>query len=149
MMTALLTGMNAIVTGSNRGIGKAVVERFACHGANVWACARRPSDEFAAFCRALETDFGVWVEPVYFDMADVDAMKEALKEIRAEKLSVDILVNNAGIVPENRLFQMASLDEMELFGEFLCGNAPDTVNQQDDAATQERNNHQYGVDCGT
>jgi len=113
MMTALLTGMNAVVTGSNRGIGKAVVERFACHGANVWACARRPSDEFAAFCRALEKDFGVWVNPVYFDMTDVDAMKKALKEIRAEKLPVDILVNNAGIVPENRLFPMASPDEME------------------------------------
>ena len=115
MMTALLTGMNAVVTGSNRGIGKAVVERFACHGANVWACVRRPSDEFAAFCRALEKDFGVWVKPVYFDMTDVDAMKEALKEIRAEKLPVDILVNNAGIVPENRLDEMERVFSVNFF----------------------------------
>ena len=39
MMTALLTGMNAVVTGSNRGMGKAVVERFACHGAPAWTPA--------------------------------------------------------------------------------------------------------------
>ena len=112
-MKALLAGKNAIVTGSNRGIGNAIVEKFAFYGANVWACARKSSEKFSTFCHRLEVDFDVWVKPVYFDMEDTDAMKEAVKRIRAEKLVVDILVNNAGVVPENQLFQMVSLDEMK------------------------------------
>ena len=35
-----LDGKNAVVTGSNRGIGAAVVKKLAENGANIWACAR-------------------------------------------------------------------------------------------------------------
>ena len=42
----MLTGKNAIITGSNRGIGLAVVEVFAEQRATVWACARTQSEEF-------------------------------------------------------------------------------------------------------
>ncbi|MEG1186175.1 MAG: SDR family NAD(P)-dependent oxidoreductase, partial [Eubacterium sp.] len=36
----LLKGKNIIITGSNRGIGRAMVEVFAENGANIWAHAR-------------------------------------------------------------------------------------------------------------
>ena len=42
----ILQGKTAIVTGANRGIGRAVVERFANEGAKIWACARKSNSEF-------------------------------------------------------------------------------------------------------
>ena len=38
--------MNVIITGCNRGIGKALVEAFVSAGYNVWACARKANPEY-------------------------------------------------------------------------------------------------------
>lgn len=108
----LLQGKNAVVTGANRGIGAATVRLFAAHGANVWACARKETEAFRSACVELSETYGVWVKPVYFDVTDEAAMKAAVKSIKQEKLPVDVLVNVAGIVPETRLFQMMSFDEL-------------------------------------
>lgn len=94
----LLAGQNAVVTGCNRGIGRAILETFARNGANVWACARRPSDDFDAAIDALRRETGVWVEPVYFDLADIGQVKTAAKRIAAKKQPVHVLVNNAGVI---------------------------------------------------
>lgn len=92
----MLTGKNAIVTGARRGIGRATVEVFAENGANVWACARRPDEAFEADMARLSGKYGVWIEPVYFEMTDETQMKQAVRQIQKEKRAVDILVNNAG-----------------------------------------------------
>jgi 3-oxoacyl-[acyl-carrier protein] reductase len=111
----LLAGKNAVITGSNRGIGKTMLEAFAENGANVWACSRSPNPEFEAFAADLARRTGVRVTPLYFDLVDLEGMKKAVKDIMAQKAPVDILVNNAGIT-FNALFQMTSLDKMrEIF----------------------------------
>lgn len=107
MGTKLLTGKNAVVTGSARGIGHKIVEVFACSGANVWACARKQTDDMDCYCRDLSMKYGVSVKPVYFELTDRDAMKAAVKSIMADKKPIDILVNNAGIT-YNALFQMSN-----------------------------------------
>ena len=109
----ILAGRNAVVTGTNRGIGAAIVAEFAAQGANVWACARRAEPSFLEACARLAQEHGVWIEPVIFDLAEEDGIKAGVQQIRAGKKPVDILVNNAGVVPENRLFLMADPAEMQ------------------------------------
>lgn len=94
----LLENKTAVVTGSNRGIGKAIVEAYARHGADVWACARQPDDGFSAFVDSLRVETGRSVTPVYFDLADEAQVKQGAKEITSEKKPIDIVVNNAGAI---------------------------------------------------
>ena len=111
MEEKLLAGKNAIVTGCARGIGHSIVEILAENGANIWACARKQTREFEAVLIILSSKYNVEIKPVYFDLADKDQMKSAVKTIMSEKKSVDILVNNAGIT-YNALFQMSTFDKI-------------------------------------
>jgi 3-oxoacyl-[acyl-carrier protein] reductase len=107
----VLQGKNAIVTGARRGIGKAIVRSFAENGANVWACARKPDDEFEAECKSLSEKYGVWIKPVYFDMMDEEQIKTGIKSILSDNKQIDILVNNAGIA-HGASFTMTSMKKM-------------------------------------
>ncbi len=94
----MLKGKNAIITGARRGIGRATVECFAKYGANIWACARKPDEDFEADMAGLAKTYGVWIRPVYFDLTDDEQMKAAVKGIREQKASIDVLVNVAGVL---------------------------------------------------
>ncbi len=102
---------NVIVTGSNRGIGRAMVEKFSSNGYDVWACARRETEEFVAIIEKLSNETGAKITPVYFDLADENAMREGMKKIFAEKKNIDVLINNAGIV-HGGAFTMTPVSKM-------------------------------------
>ena len=104
----MLKGKTAFITGTNRGLGKAYAEEFAKNGANVIAHARRETPEFVAFCKDIASRNGVTVSPVFFDMTDSAAMKEAVRKIISAKTPVNVLVNNAGI-PHGGFFAMTSM----------------------------------------
>jgi 3-oxoacyl-[acyl-carrier protein] reductase len=106
-MKRLLEGQTAVVTGSARGMGHRIVEVFAEHGANVFACARKQTEEHDAFAKELSERYSVAVIPVYFELTDRQQMKGAIKTIMSAKLPISILVNNAGIT-HNALFQMTN-----------------------------------------
>jgi 3-oxoacyl-[acyl-carrier protein] reductase len=114
----LLQGKTAIVTGSNRGIGKAILETFAKNGAFVFAHARRETEEFLAFIKELEETYSVTIVPIYFDAKKEEEISKAVKEIVAFKKDIDILVNNLGVVESVSLFQMTPIqairDEFEV-----------------------------------
>lgn len=120
----LLEGKNAIITGCNRGIGKAILAAFAENGADVLACVRKPNPEFESYAKELGQQHHVEITPIYFDLADTAGIKLAVKEIRSLKKNVDVLVNNAG-VSFNALFQMSTMEmvretfEVNFFSVFL------------------------------
>ena len=101
----------AVVTGANRGIGLAVVKAFAKNRACVWACARTQTKEFENELKMIEEENGTIVRPLYFDVTDKDAVKDAIKTAGNESKRIDILVNNAGVSVET-LFNMTSMDTM-------------------------------------
>ena len=104
--------MNVIITGSNRGIGKAMVEAFAASGANIWACARKSTPEHEAWLKETAEKTGVWIKPVYFEMADTDALNAGIQSIIDEGETIDVLVNNAGISTVG-LLSMSKIEDIE------------------------------------
>ena len=108
----LLQNKTAIITGSNRGIGKAVLETFAENGADIFACVRKESDEFSNVTARLSEKTGVSITPVYFDLAESEQVKSGVKSILSSKKQIDILVNNAGVA-SGSFFQMTSLKDLK------------------------------------
>lgn len=108
----LLKGKTAIITGSNRGIGKAILEKFAMHGADVFAHARKKTETFEAECQRIAKQYNVKIYPIYFDAQNSEEMKCAVKSITVITKEIDILVNNMGVVNSVKLFQMTSMEEI-------------------------------------
>lgn len=106
---------NVIITGSNRGIGKALVDVFAKEGYNIWACARKYSSEFEAHLSSLAISNGVWIRPVYFDLLDNASLSKGIQSIIDDKMSIDVLVNNAGISSVGLLSHTKVEDVEKLF----------------------------------
>ena len=108
----LLKKKTAILTGCNRGIGKATLKTFAENGADIFACAREESDVFTDLITKLTVKTGVSITPIYFDLSDSEQVKTGIKTIISSKKQIDILVNNAGVAMGS-FFQMTSLEDLK------------------------------------
>ena len=108
----LIEGKTAVITGCNRGIGKSMMNIFAKNGANIWACIRKPNDNFTKYVLDLSKETGVIINPVYFDFSEINQVKIGAKTILAKKGAIDILINNAGVIFTS-LFQMTTIDKMQ------------------------------------
>ncbi len=106
-----LEGKNAIITGARRGIGRAIVELFAKNGCNIWACARKYDEEFEKDINDVSQKYDVSITPIYFDLMNMNEIKDGFKSIYKEKKKIDILVNVAGIIHSN-LFQMTTMEQI-------------------------------------
>jgi NAD(P)-dependent dehydrogenase (short-subunit alcohol dehydrogenase family) len=85
-----LDGRVAVVTGGNRGIGRALAAALGQAGARVAIGARDPE----ATARAAE-ELGAM--PVRLDVTDPGSVRDMLAEVTRELGPVDVLVNNAGV----------------------------------------------------
>jgi len=99
-----LSGKTALVTGGSRGIGFAVANGLAEHGANV-AIIARTKKQLEAASRQIQADTGlpraqssrkkVWTFP--FDLKNTKAIEALFEDIVSETKGIDILVNCAGM----------------------------------------------------
>jgi len=100
-----LTGKNALVTGSTRGIGRAIAETLAKSGARVAVVGRdlQKAEEAAAAVGNGAKGFAC-------DVTDTAAVAKLIADVEAAFGSIDILVNNAGITRDNLVMRLKDDD---------------------------------------
>ena len=122
----MLSNKTAIVTGAGSGIGKAIANHLAKHGAQVvvadlnQAAARESADE-------IKTHNGLSLA-VGCDVANEKDVNEMVQKTITDFGTVDILINNAGLqfiskVDEFPLEKWNQLISVMLTGTFLCTKA--------------------------
>ena len=97
-----LKGRTALVTGANRGIGKAIAAGLAGLGATVLLTVRdRESGESAREeIVAADPDADVRVEVC--DVSDLGAVRAFAAELTSRVRTLDVLIHNAGVLPATR-----------------------------------------------
>ena len=100
-----LTGKNAVVTGSTRGIGRAIAEALAESGARVAVVGRdlKRAEEAASAIGNSAMGFAA-------DVGDTAAVGKLVEDVEKAFGSIDILVNNAGITRDNLVMRLKDDD---------------------------------------
>ena len=80
----MLSGKTAVITGGSRGIGAAVVHKFASLGADIAIIYAGNTAAAEALCEACRTRYGVKAKAYQCDVADFDAVKETTASIKAD-----------------------------------------------------------------
>jgi 3-oxoacyl-[acyl-carrier protein] reductase len=119
-MTGMLSGKTALVTGSSRGIGRAIAQRLAAEGATVAVTARSYEPSLSVRAGVTEAIPGTIEETIALideaggsafgvaaDLED-DAARAGLVQSVVDRTGrIDILVNNAGFADYSVVEQMA------------------------------------------
>jgi 3-oxoacyl-[acyl-carrier protein] reductase len=105
----LLTGKMALITGANRGIGRAIALKLANEGANIAFSDIIYDDN----TKSLETELvslGLKCKGYISDASSFNDTEKLVDEIIKDFERIDILVNNAGITKDNLLMRMTEAD---------------------------------------
>ena len=104
-------GKVVLVTGSSRGIGAAILSKFAAAGATgVLHFWDDPGGENRTDAEALAAKLGSNVHAFPADVRNASQIEDLMKQVRDRFGGLDILVNNAGIIRDRTLKKM-TLDE--------------------------------------
>ncbi len=118
-----LTGRNALVTGSTRGIGRAIAERLIGCGARVAIVGRD-----LARSEEVALDLGPNARGFAADVADVASVMRLVTDVESAFGAIDILVNNAGLTRDNLMMRIKDDDwdaviDANLRGAFVATRA--------------------------
>jgi NAD(P)-dependent dehydrogenase (short-subunit alcohol dehydrogenase family) len=98
------TGVTALVTGANSGLGFQTALELTRKGARVLMACRNPARAEAALAKVRGEVPGGSAELVALDLSSLASVEQAAEEVTGRVTQLDLLVNNAGImaVPEGR-----------------------------------------------
>lgn len=88
--------MNAVITGGSKGIGKALAEKFAANGYNIFLSSRNRTELSSTANELQEKNPSVKIFFFPADLGDKQSAKDFGNWIIDQKTSIDILINNAG-----------------------------------------------------
>jgi gluconate 5-dehydrogenase len=119
-----LSGRTALVTGSSRGLGRAIAEGLAKAGARLMVNGVDPTRVEAAVAEMHAA--GLAAEGSAFDVTSEAAIVEAFARFDGDGIEIDILVNNAGIQVRKPLIEFSSAEwrkviETNLTSAFIVG----------------------------
>ena len=97
-----LNGKTAVITGGTRGIGYAVAQKFAEHGAKLALIAAHGGEKAEEAVKKL-TDDGAEARLYVCNIANPEEVNKTAEQILTDFGGIDILVNNAGITRDNLL----------------------------------------------
>jgi NAD(P)-dependent dehydrogenase (short-subunit alcohol dehydrogenase family) len=100
-MTPDLTGRVCVVTGANRGIGRATAQGLAHLGASMVLVCRRQEDG-ERVSREIAAGGKASPDVVAADLSSQASIRNAVSEIQARYPRLHVLINNAGIIPRRR-----------------------------------------------
>jgi len=101
----LLKNKTALVTGGTRGIGYAIVKKFAEQGCNV-AFTYLSSEEKAKQFETELNAMGIKARAFKSDAGSYAESEKLVEEVVKEFGTIDILVNNAGVTRDNLILRM-------------------------------------------
>ncbi len=104
-----LTGRVALVTGSTRGIGRAIAESLARAGARV-AVTGRDAVRSAAAAQEISALTGVEVRGYAVDVGETAQATALVGTVERDFGALDILVNNAGLTRDNLMMRLKDED---------------------------------------
>jgi len=105
----LLEGKTALITGANRGIGRAIALKFASEGAHV-AFSDIVYNENSTSLENEAKAMGVNCKGYVADASSLTASEELVNNVLTDFQKIDILVNNAGITRDNLLMRITEAD---------------------------------------
>ena len=112
-----LLGKVAIVTGSPRGIGKAIAKAFAQEGAKVVICGTTIEHAMTT-SQELQNELSLPQDnflPVGLDMKDTNSIINLVETTINKWQKIDILVNNAGITATKSLLDSTDADFSNMY----------------------------------
>lgn len=102
-----------IVTGASRGIGFAILEKYARAGWNLAFCSKNPESVAVAKEKLQSINSSIKIYAEAFDMADKIAVQDFAPSCLREFGNIDILVNNAGLFKQGELSKNTYEDDLE------------------------------------
>ena len=102
----ILAGKTALVTGSSRGLGRAIAIELAKNGANVVVNYNKNEKEALEVVDEIKKSAKCIV--IKADVSNFDDVKAMFDIVKREFVNIDILVNNAGIIMDKTLQNMDS-----------------------------------------
>lgn len=103
-----LSGRTALVTGSSRGLGRAMAEGFAAAGAHILINGTNAERVDSAVAELIAA--GHSAEGAVFDVTSESAVVQAFADFDARGIQIDILVNNAGIQFRKPMVELDTAD---------------------------------------